>query len=199
MDGAIMIAARGARRYGWPMPHDNAIIDHTRKWISSVIIGHNLCPFARREFEAERIHYAVINSPDRMEQLEQIILECEALDDNPARETSLLIFPQGLAGFEDYLDALGIGNKLLEDLGYAGVYQLASFHPDYCFDGVPANDPSHYTNRSPYPMVHILREASVTRALQTFPHPENIPARNIEHTRGLGLAVMQNLLSECYE
>lgn len=181
------------------MPDNNALIDHTKKWLSSVIIGHTLCPFARREFEAGRIHYAVIDTADRMTQLEHIIMECEALDDDPERETSLLIFAQGLSGFEDYLDALGIGNALLKDLGYEGVYQLASFHPDYCFDGVPANDPSHYTNRSPYPMVHILREASVERALKNYHNPENIPARNIELTRSLGLAVMQDLLAKCYK
>ena len=88
---------------------------------------------------------------------------------------------------------------MLKDLGYEGVYQLASFHPHYQFDGTAADAPSNYTNRSPYPMLHILREASVEIALENYPNPETIPERNIQVTQALGLKVMQDLLARCYE
>ena len=137
--------------------------------------------------------------PGTIRQLEQIIAQCAALDNAANRETSLLIFPRALSDFEDYLDMLEIATALLEKQGYEGVYQLASFHPKYCFAEAAPDDASNYTNRSPYPMLHILREASVEAALENFPNPENIPDRNIQLTKGLGLTVMKKLLADCYK
>jgi len=88
---------------------------------------------------------------------------------------------------------------LLKEQGYEGIYQLASFHPEYRFEGVELNDPANYTNRSPYPMIHILREASVEQALEKYPNPEKIPERNIQLIQGLGFGVMKELLAECYK
>ena len=175
------------------------IIDYTKKWLSTVIIGHGLCPFAKREFDLDRIHYAVIEAAGLEAQLEQLILHCAALDHYENRETSLLIFPTALSEFDDYLDMLDIAQDLLKSQNYEGTYQLASFHPLYLFADVPADDPSHYTNRSPYPMLHILREASVEAVLKTYPDPENIPTRNIQLTQKLGLDTLQNLLNACTE
>lgn len=177
---------------------NDAPITQTKKWLSTVVIGQNFCPFAKREYDTGRIHYAVIETADLSEQLEQIILHCAALDAELARETSLLIFPTTLGDFEDYLDLLDVATALLEKQGYEGVYQLASFHPDYCFTEITANDPSHYTNRSPYPMIHILREASVEAALAKYPNPEMIPARNIRVAQDMGLEAMQGLLAACF-
>ena len=174
-------------------------ITHTQKWLSSVVIGHNLCPFARREFETGRIHYKVIETAESERQLEQLLRQCAVLDSNPEIETSLLIFPSALQDFEDYLDLLDMGTALLKDQGYEGIYQLASFHPNYRFEGAALNAPSNYTNRSPYPMIHILREASIEAALKTYASPENIPRRNIDHTEKLGLNAMQALLAACYK
>jgi len=173
-------------------------IAHTRNWLSGVVIDLGLCPFAKREFDAGRIFYRVVEADDLSGQLEQIILECAALDVDEGRETSLLIFPQGLSDFAAYLDMLALANALLAEQDYEGVYQLASFHPDYCFAEVDIEDASQYTNRSPYPMVHILREASVDAALKIYLHPEKIPERNVALTRELGAAVMRDLLATCY-
>lgn len=182
------------------MPDHNTVIHQTQKWLSAVIIGHGLCPFAKREFDSGRIHYGVIEASDIHGQLEAIIMACEALEDDPATETTLLILPDAVSIFEDFLHLLGIANSLMKDLGYEGVFQLASFHPDYRFDGSAGdNDPSNYTNRSPYPMLHILREASVEAALKNYEAPENIPARNIQLTQSLGLEVMKGLLADCYK
>jgi hypothetical protein len=175
----------------------NAPIPQTQRWLSTVVIGLNFCPFAKREFDSGRIHYAVIETQDTKAQLHAIIQHCAALDDDAERETSLLIFPAGLEDFEDYLDLLDMANALLIEQGYEGIYQLASFHPDYCFAGVSADDPSHYTNRSPYPIIHILREASVEAALAKHPNPDIIPARNIRVAQKLGLKAMQDRLAAC--
>lgn len=173
-------------------------IAHTQNWLSTVVIDLGLCPFAKREFDGGRIFYRVIEADDLSGQLEQIILECAALDVDEGRETSLLIFPQGLSDFAAYLEMLALANALLAEQGYEGVYQLASFHPDYCFAEVDIEDASHYTNRSPHPIVHILREASVEAALKNYPNPEKIPDRNIKLTRDLGTAAMRSLLAKCY-
>ena len=174
-------------------------INQTKKWLSSVVIAHNLCPFAKREYDNKAIHYAVIEAVDSEGQLKQVMQQCAELDEQGTRETSLLIFPYALSDFEDYLNLLDFATVLLKDLGYEGVYQLASFHPYYQFDGTAADAPSNYTNRSPYPMLHILREASVEIALENYPNPETIPERNIQVTQALGLKVMQDLLARCYE
>jgi len=98
--------------------------------------------------------------------------------------------------FDDYLDFLEISNQLLIDQGYEGVFQLASFHPDYCFADTSPDDPANYTNRSPWPMLHIIREASLEQVLQNYPNPEDIPQRNIDYCRQLGLEVMQKMQIE---
>lgn len=180
------------------MPAPDALIQHTKKWLSEVIIGHGLCPFAKSEYDQDSIHYEVIDTADLKRQLEHVLLQCAALDEDARRETSLLIFPAGLSELHDYLDLLEMANARLDKHGYEGLYQLASFHPAYRFADAAPNDPSNYTNRSPYPMLHILREASVEAALETFPNPEDIPNRNIQLTQELGLAVMQKLLADCY-
>ncbi len=181
------------------MPDNSTLINQTKKWLSTVIIEHTLCPFAKREYDNDRIHYAVIETANLHDQLEQVLLECDALGRDAKRETSLLIFPVGLSDFEDYLDMLELANALLKDQGYEGVYQLASFHPNYCFASSSLDDPSNYTNRSPYPMLHILREASLETAIENFPGTDKIPERNIQLTQGLGLKVMKELLAGCYK
>ena len=179
------------------MPDPDTLICHTKRWLLEVVIGHGLCPFAKAEYDSERIHYEVVEAAGPAGQLTQVVAQCKALDAVTARETSLLIFPSGVSAFIDFLDLVERANRQLMKSGYEGVYQLASFHPSYLFADSGDDDPSNYTNRSPYPMLHILREASVEAALATYPNPENIPNRNIQLTQTLGLAVMQDLLAQC--
>lgn len=180
------------------MVDNEAVIRQTQKWLSTIVIGYGLCPFAKQEFDNNRIHYAVIEAKTLEAQLSQLIAECVALDNHLERETSLLIFPQAFSDFDDYLDMLGLATALLKAQGYEGIYQLASFHPDYLFEGASIDDAANYTNRSPYPIFHILREASVEAALKSYPNPEQIPVRNIELTRRLGLEAMQASLVGCF-
>jgi len=181
------------------MDKHDTIIKQTQCWIEKVIIHYSICPFAKREFEKNNIHYEVIDTDDMQNQLEQLIIQCESLDQDPNRETSLLIFPNGLSDFDRYLDLLEISIELLDKQGYEGIYQLASFHPQYRFEGSAIDDPSNYTNRSPYPMLHILREASVEQRLEHYPKPENIPDNNIHLTTELGIKKMKQLLADCFK
>lgn len=173
------------------------IITATKNWLTSFIIAHNICPFARQVYDNDSIRFVVVESPKPEDCLETLIEECRHLDEQAGTETTLLIFEKAGAEFDDYLDMVAVAEQLLIDQGYEGIYQLASFHPDYCFAGSSNDDPANYTNRSPYPMLHIIREASIERALQAYPDPERIPERNIELTRTLGLKKMKAQLAAC--
>jgi hypothetical protein len=172
-------------------------IEETKKWLETVVIAHNICPFAKRVFD-DGIYFAIENSTDVEMCLENLLDECARLDENEAIETILLIYTKAFADFDDYLDFVEIAQRLLEVEDYEGIYQLASFHPNYCFEGSNENDAANYTNRSPYPMLHLLREESVEKALENYPNPENIPENNIKLTRELGLQKMKETLAACY-
>lgn len=176
----------------------NNIIKQTEAWLTSFIINYNICPFAKREHDRASIRYAVFDQNQIEQCLEFVIKECQILDTETNIETTLLIFPNTFKCFDNYLDFLSLAETLLTDLHYEGVYQLASFHPDYCFDGETSDDPANFTNRSPYPMLHLIRENSLEHALKSYPHPENIPERNIGLTRQLGLKKLQAILLKCY-
>jgi len=173
------------------------VVEPIKRWIQNIIIEHNICPFAKRVFDQDSIHYDVIDSANLEEQLQALIANCVLLDKDPEIETSLIIYPNGLDDFDIYLDFLAIANALLEKQGYEGTYQLASFHPDYCFEGVDEDDACNYTNRAPYPTLHLIREASLETALKNYPDPEKIPQRNIEYTRQLGQKKMKKMLGAC--
>ena len=173
-------------------------IEHTQKWLETVVIAHNFCPFAKRELARESIRYEVIESSNIETCLEALILACENLDQNLGIETTLLITPNGFADFEDYLDLLDIAERLLEARRYEGIYQLASFHPNYCFADASPDDPANYTNRSPYPMLHLLREATIEQSIKNIDDPESIPLNNIERARSIGLENLEKQLEDCY-
>lgn len=176
---------------------DQLIIAQTKKWINSVIIAHNYCPFAKREVDKGSVRYHLIYETEFNSLLKEVIQECVWLDQNEETETTLIIFPSGLNDFDLFLDCLTLAEELLIAQGYEGIYQIASFHPEYCFQGAEENDPANYTNRSPYPMFHLIRESSMQLALENHPDPESIPERNIEYARKQGLDKMKSLLKQC--
>ena len=176
---------------------DARAIAETRAWVARVIVALNFCPFARRELERDSVHFAVLRADTLEGYLHRLVDECLHLDRQPAIETSLLILPQDFDDFDDFLDLLALANALLAEQGYEGVYQLASFHPDYRFDGSPDDDAANYTNRSPHPLLHLIREASIEGALAHYPEPEKIPERNVALARERGLEAMQGLLDGC--
>jgi hypothetical protein len=175
----------------------DAVVEQTRKWIEEVVIGCNFCPFAARELKADSIHFRVELSP-HSELLRQAVLdEFVWLDEHRETETSLVLFPNALADFEDYLDFVAVAERLLVRHRYRSVYQLASFHPQYRFADSSDQDAANYTNRSLYPMLHILREDSMERALDRYPDPDKIPTRNIEFARSRGVVYFEQLRDAC--
>jgi hypothetical protein len=172
----------------------------TQHWLEHFIIRFNICPFAKREFINQRIRYQLLTGQDPEQHLLQIIEECQFLDKHADIETTLLIFPEDLHDFDMFLDFLELAEQLLQQQGFEGVYQLASFHPDYQFADSETEDPANYTNRSPYPMLHLIREASIEQALQHYPHdPASIPENNIQLTRKMGLEKLQAILAQCFK
>ena len=164
------------------------IIAATRTWLERAVIGLNLCPFAKPVHLHNRIRYFVSAAQSPQQLLEDLMAELNALDiaDPEQCETTLLIHPQVLADFADYNDFLGQADDAVAELSLEGVIQVASFHPRYQFEDAGADDIENYTNRSPYPMLHLLREASVERAVTSHPDTTTIYKKNIDTLRRLG-------------
>jgi hypothetical protein len=176
------------------------IIAQTKKWLLDVVIGCNFCPFAHKEFKNDTIKYAIDNSENELLQLEFLQNECDFLDSNPSTETTLIIYPTQYKRFQDFLDWIDKSNDLIEELGYYGTYQLATFHPDYCFEGESPEDASNYTNRSIYPMLHLLREKTILDiALKQEAYLESIPTRNITYALTKGTPYMKMLREACMD
>ncbi len=180
------------------MQTQETMIAQTKKWILDVVIGANFCPFAAKEFKANRIHYAFAPEGNMKAAMLAFIGACEHLDDHPEIETSFLIFPFNFDVFADYLGLVSKAENALFKNSYEGVFQLASFHPLYCFAGSNLDDAANYTNRSIYPMLHLLRESSIELALEKYTDPEGIPERNINFAQTKGLAYMKLLREQCF-
>jgi hypothetical protein len=174
----------------------NAIED-TRHWLERAVIGLNLCPFAKAVHVKEQIRWVESAAGDPEQLLEDLVRELRflAAADLAKVETTLLIHPHVLADFLDYNDFLDVADAAVESLGLAGVLQVASFHPDYQFAGTAPDDAENLSNRSPYPTLHLLREASIDAAVAAFPEADSIYERNIETLRRLGFEGWRRLLS----
>ncbi len=170
-----------------------------RNWVERVVVAHNLCPFAKRELDAGKVRFAVTDADDEEQLLLELADELQRLNREPDIETTLLIHPQVLQDFLDYNQFLAACDELLEQASLDGIYQIASFHPDYQFAGTEPGDAENYSNRSPYPMLHILREDSVARAVANHPDVEGIPERNIALLRELGSEQLRATLQGCFE
>lgn len=178
------------------MNHEQ-VIDHTRRWIEAIVIGLNLCPFARRVFESGLIRYLVSDAGDQATLLDDLTRELQSLAATPITEveTTLLIHPHVFAEFLDYNDFLDLAERRIDDLRLTGVIQIASFHPAYRFADAPADDAANYTNRSPYPMLHLLREESITQIAADDDELLEIPDRNIATLRTLGIRKIAEMLA----
>lgn len=174
----------------------DAVRAHTRRWIERFVVGLELCPFAAPVLRDDQLRIAVCEATELPELASALLDELDLLQRTPESElaTSVLVLPRALAEFDDYLDFLALAEELLAECGLEGTLQIASFHPDYRFEGAPEGDVADFSNRSPYPMLHFLREVQVERALAHYPDPERIPARNIERLNGMGRAAVGALL-----
>ena len=175
------------------------IIQHTRLWIEQVVIANNFCPFASRPYMENKIAYWVADSPNKHAVLRQFQSYCEVLNTDNDIETAIIIIPNGFNNFKDYLTLLQMANYQLKANNLEGVFQLASFHPHYKFAGKSPKDVTNYTNRSPYPVLHLIREKSIESVRRFFKNIEAIPAKNITAIRQIGLDKMQATLQQILE
>ena len=179
------------------MANTPQIIEQTKKWIADVVIGCNFCPFAASVIKQQTVFFKVENETAMDICLDFFLQEVKRLDADENIETGFIIFTNGFKNFDDYLNLVAVAEKLLKQNGYNGIYQLASFHPQYRFANATDNDAANYTNRSPYPMLHLLRESSINKALEHYENPEAIPERNIKFARDKGVTYMKMLRDSC--
>ncbi|MFG3448359.1 DUF1415 domain-containing protein [Stenotrophomonas sp. NPDC047960] len=184
-----------------PLPADTAPdgsdpIAETRRWLEQIVIGLNLCPFAKAVYVKDQVRFVLSDATTIEALVEELAEELVLLRDTPAEQidTTLIVHPDVLTDFLDYNDFLDNADAAIEALDLQGILQVASFHPQYQFAGVAPDDVSNYTNRSPYPTLHLLREDSVERAVAAFPDPDVIVERNIETLDKLGIEGWTRLL-----
>jgi len=171
------------------MPQDIETLDRardeTKSWVFDFVIGHNLCPFARKPFESDQIRFVCSDAHEESDLLHALAYEFELLLSDSAIETTLLILPNALETFTTYWDFIEVAEALIETLGLEGVFQIATFHPQYQFEGTEQDSPENRTNRSPYPTLHLLRESSLDKAIANHPDTTSIPQNNIKRMKAL--------------
>jgi hypothetical protein len=174
---------------------EDPAIARTRQWLEAAVIGLNLCPFAKAVHVRGQVRYVLSAATDEESLLADLLHELELLyDADPEQvETTLLVHPHVLEDFLDYNQFLEVADAAVSELGLDGEVQVASFHPDYRFAGTDAEDMGNFSNRAPYPTLHLLRESSVARAVAAFPDVARIYERNIDTLRALGPAGWQAL------
>lgn len=170
-------------------------IKKTKSWIQTFVIGLNICPFAGLPFREDKIRYHLEESERVEDLIKTLMKELEFLHKNKNTniETSIVIHPNVLTDFLNYNDFLSIADAVLREMDLEGEIQIASFHPDYQFAGEQQNAPSNYVTRSPFPMLHLLRECSVTKAIQHHPNTEQIPHDNILKLNQLGVEKIKKI------
>lgn len=172
--------------------NDSQKVAITLQWIQGVVVELNLCPFAKAVLEREALDILPLSGTDE-ENLMALVQQLLYLRNTDSMETVFLLLPDAQAKFEQFLDFADLANTLLMEQGFDGEFQLATFHPDYRFADAPDNDAANYTNRSPWPMLQILRESSVEQAVAGHPDIDSIPQRNIEVTRQLGQTAVHDM------
>lgn len=180
-------------------PFDPVAIEaEVRRWLERVVVGLNLCPFAKAVVARGQVRIVVSDASTERALLEQLGEEMALLRDTPADETdtTLLVHPQVLHDFLDYNDFLDQADALVEAMELDGVLQVASFHPHYRFAGTQPDDAENLTNRAPHPILHLLREESVDRAVAAYPEPDSIIERNVATMRELGADGFRKLLDD---
>lgn len=180
-------------------PENDAMeIVATRRWLERAVIGLNLCPFAKAVYVKQQVRFVLSDAELPEDLLEELAEELLRLRDTPADETdtTLLVHPKVLTDFLDYNDFLDRVDALIEALGLDGTLQVASFHPEYRFADAEADDPGNCTNRAPYPTLHLLREASLDKAIAAYPDADVIVERNLDTMLKLGLDGFRRLLAK---
>ncbi len=168
-----------------------------RAWIDAVVVDLNICPFAKRELDAGRVRICSAPSIGTEQALAFFADQAISLINGDVSATTLVVFGTGFDDFDDYLDLLELCEALLEDCHWSEALQLASFHPDYCFEGAEPEDAANFTNRSPLPVIHLLRQDDVAKAIANYPAVDDIPERNQALAREQGSAYFLAILERC--
>ncbi len=163
-------------------------------WLNETVIELNLCPFAKSVRDANSIRFFVTNVATDLELITELEQQLKELMNDDSIETCLLIHPEALIDFDDYNQFLNQADSLLDIMELEGVIQIASFHPNYQFADTSDKSPENFTNRSPFPMLHLIRESSVQTAIESYPDINNVPKRNIEHMNSLGYEALESKL-----
>ena len=189
-----------------PKPHEKALAEQesaevsaTKQWLDEIIIGLNFCPFAKKEFVNNTIFYHQSALEQVKPALKELLAQCHYLQQHDDIETTLIIYSDGFRSFSRYLDLVDYANDLLIDSGFEGVFQLATMHPEYCFADDDFDAASNFTNRSPYPMLHIIREASMAKVLKVYKEPEKIPENNMALAEQKGSDFFQTVLTRIHQ
>ena len=166
----------------------SSIEQQIRAWLEQFVVGLNLCPFAAPVVSSEGLRIKICDATEIDKIMQSFLAELDLIQSTSESDiaTTLLVIPNALNDFEEYLDVIDLAEELLSEVGLEGVIQLASFHPSYQFADEPAESASHFSNRSPYPLIHFLREDMVASALQNYANPEKIPTRNIKTLQTIG-------------
>jgi uncharacterized protein len=175
------------------LPSKELIIEETQKWVEDFVIGYNICPFAAKVLN--NIHYSIFENTniDFENYFLQILI---VLDENTNIKTSLLIIPNNVDDFYTYLDLVELAESIITSHNYEGTYQVASFHPNYIFENSKEDDPANFTNRSPYPMLHLIREESISEAIETYGDTDQIPKNNIKLMNEIGYDKLKTALKK---
>lgn len=172
----------------------NQYISETKNWVEKVVIGLNLCPFAKPVFVKNQIKFALSEAENPQDLTEDLVKELVFLTgiEGDDTETTILVHPFVLQDFGHYIDYVELANDIIYQLNLEGILQIASFHPNYQFEGTNKEDLENYTNRSPYPMLHIIREDTIEKAVKTYTNVDEIPQNNIKKVKSLGKDFFDN-------
>jgi uncharacterized protein len=183
------------------MTKNQKTVQVTKKWIETFVLNLNLCPFARHPYRNDKIRYVVFEGNDLKELGNFVVKEFDLMTETAPSvlETSIIILQDALPDFREYLDIFYAMEDLLADMDLEGVLQLASFHPDYMFEETEPTDAENYTNRSPYPLIHILREDSITRSIEAFPEVGDIIEQNQDTMNKIGLTKLKQMFDELHK
>lgn len=180
------------------LENDAHIVQSVQQWVKAFVVEMNLCPFAQYEIMHKRVRFMTTKAHTQEQLLVSLQEELSLLTADPSIETTLLIHSNVLQDFYDYNQFLSVADALLVEMGLEGIYQIASFHPDYQFGGTDPDDPENYTNRSPFPLLHLIREASIERAITQYPNIDQVPVRNVALMNSLGRSKLKALFERLY-
>lgn len=178
---------------------DAVYIQSVRQWFEKAVLGLNLCPFAFRPYRQGTIHFELSQARDDESCITDVYSNLLKMEKDDSIETMILIIPHHLAHFDDYNQFMALADLLLEQQGWEGIFQIASFHPDYCFDGSAPDDRENWTNRSPFPLLHLIRELSISRVIDSNADVEQVPHTNIKKLNSLDDAAMREIFGRRYQ